>query len=165
MRRFIIAAFALTILAACQPVATELTVEQKAEIAAEVGLVVSQFLDAFRDGDFDRGMEYWLDSPDAAYANQGGVNFGYDNLVSLYGPVFERIASQTIRVSDQRIDVLARNVVQVIAHSSFTQTDTDGVTGPERQVVQFTIWVRRDDGWKVLSIHESLRPISAPENP
>ncbi len=165
MRRFVIAAFALTLLAACQPVATELTVEQKAEIAAEVGLVVPQFFDAFRDGDFDRGMEYWLDSPDAAYASQGSVNFGYDNLVSLYGPVFERIASQTFRVSDQRIVVLARNVVQVITQSSNTQTDTDGVTGPERQVVAFAIWVRRDDGWKVLSIHESLLPVPAPENP
>ena len=61
---FVFAAFALTVLAACQPATTELTDQQKAEIAAEVELRHDQYWDAWRVVDRDRGMSFFRNSPE-----------------------------------------------------------------------------------------------------
>jgi len=165
MRRFVFAAFTLTVLAACQPTTTELTEEQKAEIAAEVGLLVPQFFDAFRDGDFDRGIEFWLDAPDAAAAANGRVVHGYDNIVSVFRPGFERVASQLFNVSGQRIVVLAPDVVAVYTESINSQTFVDGETSPEVHHVMLGIWVKHDGEWKIHLGHESSRRVEDSEGP
>jgi phenylpyruvate tautomerase PptA (4-oxalocrotonate tautomerase family) len=43
MRRILLAALAVSVFVACQPATTELTEEQKAEIAAEIRQVVAEF--------------------------------------------------------------------------------------------------------------------------
>jgi hypothetical protein len=47
MSRFILTAFAVTALAACHPANTEMTEEQKAEIAAEVRAFGEAYIAAF----------------------------------------------------------------------------------------------------------------------
>ena len=76
MRRFVFAAFAVTVFAACQPASTELTDYQKAEIAAEVELLHGQFWDAWRAADVDRGLSYYPNTPEAAYATEGELFYG-----------------------------------------------------------------------------------------
>ena len=49
MRRFIFAALAVSVFAACQPATTELTVVQEAEIAAEVMMVANELMSAWDD--------------------------------------------------------------------------------------------------------------------
>ena len=52
MRRFVLAAFTMTVLAACQPATTELTEEQKAEIAAEIRQTARAFWSSIEETDF-----------------------------------------------------------------------------------------------------------------
>ena len=56
MRRIVLAASALTVLAACQPADTALTEEQKAEIAAEVNAAFENWAAAVRALDLDGYM-------------------------------------------------------------------------------------------------------------
>ena len=63
MRRLALTVLSLAFLAACQPATTELTEEQKAEIAAEVNAINAGFWDAWRATDFDQGMSYYYNSP------------------------------------------------------------------------------------------------------
>jgi len=165
MRRFVFAAFALTVLAACQPTTRELTEEQKAEIAAEVNALQPDYLSVWSNADFAGGMDYWVQSPDVAYANQGVVTFGYANMVSTFGPLLERVASQEFEITDRRTVVLAPDVVCVITQGTTTITDTDGVvtTGPPG--VSFTTWVHRGGEWKVYLLNETNSPIPPPETP
>jgi len=54
MRRFVLAAFALTVFVACQPAATELTEEMKAEIESAVLEVVEDIFEGAMEIDMDR---------------------------------------------------------------------------------------------------------------
>ncbi len=58
MHRFVLAGSTLTVLAACQPATTDLTEEQKVEIAAEVDSVANDLWAAWAAADFDRGICY-----------------------------------------------------------------------------------------------------------
>ncbi len=61
--RGIIVPVMLFVAAACQPPPTELTEVEKNAIADEVNIVNAQWQDAWRDGDFGRGMSYYCNDP------------------------------------------------------------------------------------------------------
>ena len=147
MHRLILAAFALTVLAACQPATTELTEEQKGEIAAEVQLLHDQYWDAWRETDKDRGMSYYRNSPDFVFAN--GVA-----LVKGWGTLNEAVQSWTVESQVVTIDesiatVLAPDIVHFVENGTYSVTSTSGETGPDIPFAVSTIWVLRDGEWKV----------------
>jgi ketosteroid isomerase-like protein len=155
MRRFALAALSLAFLAtACQPATTELTEEQKAEIATEVNAIQAEAWDAWRAADYDRGMSYF-DSENLLFAYEGAM-FGYAAADELWRPQFASIASQTITVEDSRTIVLAPNVVCIMQTGTYTVTDTAGVTTPEDSFAYTGIWMRHDGEWKVHMSHESM---------
>ena len=155
MRRFVLAAFALTVFAACQPATTELTVEQKAEIAAEVELVHGQLWDAWRETDLHRGMDYYRNSPEFTFAMEGQLFNGYDALHDAAHEMFASTASQTITLAESQTTVLAPDVVCVMEQGIGAATDTLGVTGPANPFAFTAIWVLRDGEWKVDLAHFS----------
>ena len=159
MRRLALAAVSLAFLAnACQPATMELTEEEKAEIADEVNALHAEFWDAWRATDFDRGMSYFYDSPDLAFAENGVLNYGYADMDAKYRPMFTSVASQEITMTDSRTTVLAPDVVCIMEAGTYTVTDTAGVTGPEQSFAYTWIWIRRDGEWKVHIGHQSSPP-------
>lgn len=163
MRRFVLAAFALTALAACQPATTEFTEEQKAQVEAEIRALMPEFMSAWEDADVERGFGFWLESAEMGYANRGNVRFGYDQLVEAVRAGFERTASQTFDISEMRVMALAPDVAAVFMKFIHTRTNVDGETSPEDQGVSLMIWVKRDGVWKALWAHESSRPVPESE--
>ncbi len=155
MRRFVLAALALTVLAACQPSTTELTEEQKTEIANEVNAIHAEAWDAWRAADVDRGMSYYPDSPELTYITDGQLFRGTAAVDDQSRAMFVNTASQTITITESYTDVLAPNVVCINAMHTYTVTDTAGVVGPEGVFAGTYIWVRRDGEWKMQSSHES----------
>lgn len=149
MRRFVFAAFAMTVLAACQPATTELTEEQKAEITAEVELLHGQFWDAWAETDFERGMSYYLNSPEFTFTFQGQMISGYSAFWDFFESAFTNVASQTLSVDESKTTVLAADVVSVTVQGTYAPTDTAGVTAPESTLAFTTVWVKRDGEWKV----------------
>ena len=162
MRRIVLAAFTLTLFAACQPASIELTDYQKAEIEAEVQLLHDQFWDAWRETDVTRGMSYYLDSPELTAAFEGQLIHGFAAFDDLARSSFANVASQAITIDESQTTVMAYDVVCVIEHISYTQTDAAGATGPEYTAAITLAWVLRDGEWKVYHSHSSS---PTPENP
>ena len=162
MHRIVLAACAVTVLAACQPASIELTDYQKGEIAAEVELINGQFWEAWRAVDVERGMSYYLNSPDFTVALDGQLVHGYAEFDNLARSLFANIASQSITVRESQTTVMAPDVVCVIERLAYTQTDNAGATGPEYTAAFTSMWVRRDAEWKVHHFHNSS---PTPEEP
>jgi len=162
MRRFIIAAFALTFLAACQPATTELTEEQKAEIAAEVNAIHSEMWDAWREADVPKAMSNYLDSPEFTLALQGQLISGFGAFDEMVGSIFSNVESQTITVDETQTAVFAANTVCVVEHVTYTMTDTDGITSPEYTAVLTSLWIKNDSEWRIHHYHNSS---PTPEQP
>ena len=157
MRRFALAALSLAFLAtACQPATTELTEEQKAEIAAEVSAINAEWWDLWRAADIDRGMSYFYDSPDLVFAMEGALTHGYADLDAIVRTEMASVASQEIKFIDSETTVLAPDAVCITEAATFTATDTAGVTTPEATFAITTIWMRRGGEWKIHMSHESM---------
>jgi len=162
MRRFVLAAFAFALVAACQPASNELTDYQKAEIAAEVELIHGQFWDAWRETDFEKGMSYYLNSPEFTFSYQGQMVSGYSAFRDLGESAFANVASQTISFAESKTTVLAADVVSITAQGTYVPTDTAGVTGAEATFAFTTVWVQRDGEWKVLVSSNSEPTVVSP---
>jgi ketosteroid isomerase-like protein len=139
---------------ACQPRTTELTDERKAEIAAEVNARNAEYWDAWRAADWDRGMAYYVDSPDFVWAAGGVVFYGKERLEQSR-PGFANVASQAFLFRDSRTVVMASDAATVIALGTWVQVDTAGVTGPAREFAWTALWVLRDGEWKMHMVHMS----------
>ena len=155
MRRLALAVFSLVFLAACQPNTTELTEEQRAELTAEVSAINSEFWDVWREADVARGMSYYKDSPDFVLAISGQLIRGFSEFNDMAAAVFANVESQTITIDDSQTTVLGPNAAVVVEHVTYTQTDTEGVTGPEYTAAITSIWVRHEGEWKVGHFHNS----------
>ena len=146
----------LLVAVACQPVTMEMTDAEKATIAEEVNAINLDFWNSWREGDFDRGMTYYANSPDLAFAMEGVVDYGYAEIDAKYRPGFANVASQVLRVTHSQTTVLAPDVVCIMETATFSQTDHDGVTTPETDLALTAIWMLRDGEWKIHLAHESL---------
>ena len=162
MRRMILPLM-LFVVAAFQPATAQLTDAEKAAIRDEVSAHQAEFWNAWRDADWDRGMSYYHDSPDLAFAMEGVVDYGYAEIDAKYRPNFANVASQTLAVTDSRTTVLASDVVCIMETATMSMTDTAGVSGPEMDAALTNIWVLRDGEWKIHISHESL-PTPAAES-
>jgi hypothetical protein len=156
MRRLTLAALSLAFLVtACQPATTELTEEQRAEIAAEVNAINAEAWEPWFAADVDGGMTYYPDSPELTYARDGQLFRGVAAVEDDARSTFASIASQDISFTESHTDVLAPTVVCINQLATFSVTDTAGVVGPERVFAGTYIWVKRNGEWKIQSSHES----------
>jgi hypothetical protein len=156
MRRFVLAAFALTVLVACQSATTELTDEQKAEITAEVNMALDGFWDCWRRVDYDGGMAYNHDSPETSgTSSTGRIVMGAANIAREFRPGFASLASQDIRFDETHFKVLAPDAVYSLQQGTYSATDTSGVTGPTRAFAYSFVWIQTEAGWKITAGHMS----------
>jgi ketosteroid isomerase-like protein len=162
MRRILLAALAVTVLAACQPVTTEFTEEQKSEIATEVNALHTEFMNVMEAAEFDRGMSYFLNSQEFIFANDGVLFAGYDVVYDAFQPAFANMENQTFRTIESHTTVLAPDVVHVLQLGTFIQHYTSGEDGPEAQFVVSVIWVRQNGEWKGHFGHQSTPNSEAP---
>lgn len=149
MREFISVAIAVTVLTACQPATNDLTEDMRTEIASEVNDVHSEFWDTWRETDFERGMQYYLNSPEFTFSYQGKMITGYSEFHEFFATAFANVASQTVSSNDLQTVVVGRDAVFITTQGAYSVTDTEGVTGPESDFAFTTLWVRRDGDWKI----------------
>jgi hypothetical protein len=155
MRRFVLAAFTLTLLAACQPAITELTEEQKAEIAAEVNLKLDALWDELRQPDFDRLLTFFHNTPGTFSVNNGDFYEWSPALDSITRAALAEWEDQVLTVSETRTVVLSPDLVYTMRVGTDSVTLKSGAATPTRPWAWTNLWVRRDGEWKVLYDHQS----------
>jgi hypothetical protein len=111
MRRFVLATFALTVLAACQTATTELTEVQRGEIAAEVTMRLDQLWDELKQPDFDRLVTFFHSEPGSFSVSNGRFTEWSPGLDSINRATIEQWEDQVLTISETRTVVLSPDVV------------------------------------------------------
>lgn len=153
MRRFVLAAFALMLIAACQPTTTELTEEQKAEIEAEVRALDDEGLATVVAWGLEPFLSFFSD--DLIYALFGEVHHGLSAWRDQVTPFFEQAPS---------IENCERDgpYYQVLSSEIVVSTSVGKCVGPAADgspvVIDHTwtvVWAKRDDQWKIVNMSET----------
>lgn len=167
MRRFVFTAFALTLLAACQPGTTELTEEQKAEIAAEVRQTVAAFWNSVEEMDFERWVGVWITDHDHYYqgdpmlfVNRLTIRPTAEDIREVWEPVFEARSGHSIDIGAETVAVLGEDVALHVFKAEYTVSYPEGNTTDPAPVTVSTVWVREGTEWKMLHAHQSFNPAS-----
>jgi hypothetical protein len=175
MRRSIAAALVLTVMAACQP-GGALTDEQIAAIAETIDSLQIRAWDAVERVDVEDYLALWHDARETTTVIDGSALTSvstYEMFLNASGifnspatpetallVFWPSVRNHQVTIGDSRTTVLSPNVAHVAQTGRFVWTDTAGTVWPPRSFVQSTVWVNRDDGWKILFNHYS---VPAPE--
>jgi uncharacterized protein (TIGR02246 family) len=141
----------------------ELTADQKAAIADTVNALHAASWDAWRAADVDKGLSYFLNSPDVWWGEEGHALQGYADVEAYFRGSANGVSRYDITISDSRTVVLAADAVAVLQQGVFSATDSAGTTTPEQSFLMSATWVRRDGQWKILYGHESY-PVPAADS-
>jgi len=158
MRRLAIAVLSLAFLAACRTATTELTEEQKAEIAAQVNALQAEYNAAAEAADFDGEMSHWTQSSETGWATTGRAFWDPEELAAAVADArtgWGTIARVEFTRMEARTYVLAPNVVYVMQRCAAIATDTAGVVTPEEEWVYTRVWTLQDGEWKIQFAHGS----------
>jgi ketosteroid isomerase-like protein len=146
----------LSFIAGCRPATVELTDARKAEIAAEVDAAAAAWWDAWAAVDYDRGMSFFEDVPEAAWVWDEGILYTVAGMNEEWaGTWCADCERQQIDFTDQRTIVLAPDIAYTIRQYDAAVTDTTGTALPMTRGVETLVWVKRNGQWKVLLGHES----------
>ena len=155
--RFLAVVAAASLAAACQPAPAELTDAERSAIVEEITAVLDSFWDSWRAADYDRGMSFYLDSPETAFTSQGVTIVGFATIDETFRPVFVNISRQDMDLDETHITVLSRDAVHVTESGSYTQFDVEGAEIRTAPFSFSTTWVSRNGEWKIVTCHQSER--------
>ena len=162
MRRIVLAAFALTVFAACQPSTTELTEEMKAEIAAEIRQAVTEFWNSAETVDTEQWLSNWppeiesyFQTEPAFQVNMLNILSGADDLREFWEPEFAARTANGIVLDNEHVAVLTEDLALHVSKGNFTVSDTSGNTTEPAPWTATTVWVRHSGEWKNLHMHQS----------
>ena len=155
MRRFVLAAFALIVFAACQPATTELTDVQRGEIAAEVNLRLDALWDELKQPDFDRLVTFFHQTPGSFSVSNGTFDEWSAASDSASRAALAEWEDQVLTVSETRTVVLSPDVVYTMRVGTDSITLRSGEATPTRPWAWTNLWVHRDGEWKVMYTHGS----------
>jgi len=153
--RFLVVAAAASLAAACQPAPAELTDAERSATVEEITAVLDSFWGSWRAADYDRGMSFYLDSPETAFTSQGATLVGFATINETFRPVFANVERQRMDLDETHINVLSHDAVHVTQSGSYTQFDHDGAEIRTAPFSFSTTWVLRNSEWKILTCHQS----------
>ena len=147
MRRFILAAVAPIVFAACQPATNELSEAQLGEIQHAVIQAYEGYWNewaAFEN--LDDYMAYycvWAGSPLAGWESMDAVRAGAEEYWANYN-------SWDVAFQETRVLVLGLDVAAVEGTTESVVTDTSGTAEVWTQK-STSVWILRDGRWKILT--------------
>jgi len=154
MRHFVLAAFAFTTIAACQPATTELSEEQKAAIAEEVRQVATDYQNAWRAQ--ENMAEYMSYSSDWAGAPWPGSESLREMCISSQA-VWDQTDYETLISPEWEVLVLGPEAAAVKGTVVSAVTDTSGMIR-ERTEQLSMVFVRTDGQWKAIVAKSHVTP-------
>ena len=151
MRRIVLAAFAVTVLAACQPPTTELTEEQRTAIADTVRQLAVSFSDAWNTLDPDTHLSFYSD--DVMYGFGGrfrdaeSFREATTSFMNLFAEFDQSWDSLFVQVLGPTVAVTGGTV-------QWTNVRKSGESSLGGEAMTL-VWHRVDGEWKVVHIHSS----------
>jgi hypothetical protein len=126
-------------------------------VEAEIIDWLDTFWETWREGGagFDRGMAFYDDHPDFAFASEGAMWRSLSDATETFRPAFETIQSQMIELEETAITVLSQDLVYVLEQGTYSATDMGGNTSEATPFAFSSLLVRTDAGWKLRFGHQS----------
>jgi hypothetical protein len=156
MRRIALAAFALTVLPACQVATNTLTDQRKAEITEEVTAVFEDWPTFARALDADGHLGHFVNHEDLTIAYPGGVMRSWSEYAAFVRGKFETLASvDTFEFGVMHTQVVSSDVVIITAIGKQAETDTAGVQSFGSTAfngIWNTTWVKRNGRWRMINM-------------
>jgi ketosteroid isomerase-like protein len=156
MRWFVLAAFALTVVAACQP-ATDLTFDQKAAIADTVRQVSMDYLASVSTLDADSVFSFNMDSDEYAWSMDAVLSLDLETDKAAAAEKYAAASSAHVSLDTVRIAVLGPDAGVLSGAGAVVVTDTAGQTVEMALALTF-VAARRDGRWVLLQGHSSHAP-------
>ncbi len=154
MRRFVLAAFALTVLAACQPANTDLTDAQNAAIADTVRQVSMDYLASISTLDADSVFSFNMDSDEYAWSMDAVLSLDMEADRAAAAAKYAAASSGHVSLDTVRIAVLGPDAGVFSGGGVVVVTDSEGQTVEMGLALTFVV-ARRGGRWVVLQGHSS----------
>jgi hypothetical protein len=166
MRRFVISAFAVSVLAACQPATTELTDELKSEIEAAVRTAAEDLWAGASEADMEHVLSHWRQQDGFCLMN---ANLRMcPEVLEAYRAAWN--PDREVRLERQEADGVELWVVALsptVALMARKSVETRGYyTNGEvtrASFANFAIFVLEDGEWKAHSMQQASWPIEEEE--
>ena len=152
MRRFILAAFALTVLAACQPATTEFTDTERTAIRSEVTQEANSLVDAFRQLDADTYASFH--STSLVWAENGAITTNRDSLTNVWRDMYATSTEAGADWEETHVRVLGPDAAVFTGSFTSHTVDSEG-TRTDFQGVWTAVFARTAEGWEIVHGHES----------
>ena len=155
MRRLLPAAFALTVLAACQPVTTDLTNEDVGAITDTITAITDEVLAALSALDVDRANAMY--SRDCVYTNSGTIMTDWTAIEEQDRAMYGSLQTASGTWGEEHVRVLGHDAAVAAMNFSASFTDTAGVQTDMEGAATY-VFALLDDGWKIVQNHTSSLP-------
>ncbi len=156
MRRFVLAAFALTVLTACQAPPPEMTEADVSQIESEMTTLDQAVVEAVKVSDLDAFLGFFSD--DLTWALFGEVHHGLDSWAQQVTPFFlqgERL--DRCDYLNRRVQVLARDVaISTWVSICFAPSPEGPVLVDDHTWT--AVWAKKDGQWKIVNVSETYKP-------
>ena len=115
------------------------------------------FYEAFEKADLDAMMAVWADDDDIVCVHPGGLRLsGMTQVRESWRQIFA--AGQTLRFQLRRQQSL--NGMTLAVHSAYEQVAVAGEAQPRSPVIATNIYMRTENGWRMVVHHASPAPAS-----
>ncbi|UCD23438.1 MAG: nuclear transport factor 2 family protein [Gemmatimonadota bacterium] len=139
----------------CASPPSELSETERTAVIDDITVVLDSFWGTWEAVDYDRGMSFYLDSPETVFTSGGATIVGFTAINDAFRPVFANVQRQAVNLEEAHINVLSRAAVHVTESGTYTQFDGSGAEITSASFSFSTTWVLRDGDWKIVTCHQS----------
>ncbi|MEK7876215.1 MAG: nuclear transport factor 2 family protein [Pseudomonadota bacterium] len=119
--------------------------------------VEAAFYEAFEKADLDAMMAVWADDDDIVCVHPGGIRLsGMAQVRESWRQIFAGTQTLRFRLRNQQ----SLNGMTLAVHSAYEQVSVAGEAQARAPVVATNIYMRTENGWRMVVHHASPAPVS-----
>jgi uncharacterized protein (TIGR02246 family) len=126
------------------------------EITAAVTQILERAVAAASAADAEGALSVTTRDDSFTFITDDVMLIGYEQALEAFRETYAMIRSQTSTPIEERVRVIAPDVVLVTAVSEGTYTDHAGFTSPPVGLGSTILFVKRQGEWRVIHFHQSV---------
>ncbi|UCE40546.1 MAG: nuclear transport factor 2 family protein [Candidatus Aminicenantes bacterium] len=159
--------FCLVILiVACQPAEeaepVEMTDAQRHEIADTIKQAYQDYLDYDWKNNPDWYSKFFVEDNEVSWMGNPGIFVhgirilpNRSAMEAVFNPMLENRTSTNMMVLKDFVSVISDTVAVYTFEGKYSITNLEGETGPDYPYTTSVVYLKKDDGWKMLHYHQS----------
>jgi ketosteroid isomerase-like protein len=165
-KRFFVLFCLVILIVACQPAekveTAEMTDEQRHAIADTIKQVYQDYLDFDFKSDPDAASKFFVEDNDVSWMGNPGLFAhgiwilpNHEAMDAVFKPMTERRTSTNYTIDKEYVSVISEEIAVYVFDGKYSVTNLEGETGSEYPLTTSVVYIKKDDGWKILHYHHS----------